>query len=188
MSVTTASSGSAARSSSSGRLACHAEAGRVDQEAAAGEGRGPVAPRHDFDRRRNSGRRIRARARPPGRDCGSKQNFRRAALHQAKDHRPRRAARAEHHDRPAPRVPFRRLLVEIGDEAVSIACWPHAADPSSSHSVLAAPIARADCIDRWARRKAASLCGRVTLPPAKPRSNSEPRNAASSSGSTATVS
>ncbi len=60
-----------------------------------------------------------------------------------------------------------RLRFEIGHEAVGVGVARVQSRPVwSSHSVLAAPIARAASSATAASRKAASLCGRVTLAPA----------------------
>ena len=78
----------------------------------------------------------------------------------------RRAAGAEHDGDPAV-VPAGRALVEIGGKADAHRCCRRTAAVFEPQRVDA-PIASAASSRRRAAAKAASLCGIVTLPPAKP--------------------
>jgi hypothetical protein len=98
------------------RLTRHAEARGVDEESATGKHAVAVVPIDHLDARREGTCKIIG---PRPASIG-KQHFGRAGFDQTIDHGARGAACAQHHDWPAPFVPPRRLLDEIGHEAISV--------------------------------------------------------------------
>ena len=92
---------------------------------------------------------------------------RKAALLQRLDHGPRGAARAKHH-RGSCRSPSPAHARRDWRQTPAASVLPPQSTPSSNHSVLTAPIFSAASSRRAAAANAASLCGIVTLPPAKP--------------------